>query len=201
MLMLVDAKEKMDALGGYGSESSSSANEKKASNQKSSLIGLLGSPLSGTDDDDQQVEAPRNPQKRQKLQGVGRNETFARSIPSPRTTSAYGTSIAQLDEDYLSPMLKLLHYDETSKANMSCFRLSMAQKLRSANESMSCQTLAQNVRSQSDYHNPRFLEIVRDRFRIERSLQSRAKHVSSDLKQYEKQLFQIGHVDGLEQIR
>jgi len=187
----------MDALAGYGSESTSSENQEISSNQKSSLIGLLGSPLSGTDDDDQ-VEAPCNPPKRQRLQDAGRNEMFEQTIPSPPTTTTCGASIAHLDEDYLSPMLKSLRDDETSIANRSYLNSTVAQKLRSANDSIPGQTLAQNARSQSDYYNPRFFQIVRDRFGIEKPLQSRAKHASGGLKQYEKQLFQTGHVDGVE---
>ena len=188
----------MDALGGYGSESSSSANETTASNQKSSLIGLLGSPLSGTDDDDQQVESPRSRQKRQKVQDVGRNDTFEQIIPAPPTTSTCGTSIIHLDDDYVSQILNSLRDSETSIANRSYFSLSVAQQLRCANESIPRQTVTQNARSRSDFYNPRFFQIVRDRFRIEKPLQSRTKHASSHLKQYEQQLFQTGRVDGLE---
>lgn len=182
----------MDALAGYGSESSSSANEEIPSNQKSSLIGLLGSPLSGTDDD-HQVESPRNLPKRQKVQDAGCNETLGQIIPLPPTTTTCGTSIVHLDEDYLSSMLKSLRDDERSHRNST-----VAQKLRSANDSFSGQTIARNARSQSNYCNPRFFEIVRDRFIIEKPLQSRAKHASSGLKVYEKQLFRTGQEDGLE---
>ena len=176
----------MDVLAGYGSDSSSSSSNKEfPMRSKSTLIGLLGSPLSGSDDDDE-IEASRNRRKRRKVLNDDGIEAFENILPSPPTTVAGGKSIVHLNEDYLSPMLKSLHFSELSK-NVSAPNLLAAQarKLKSTSESATGQVLAMSVRSQKDYYNPLFFQILRDRFNVEVPLQSRTRLNSNALKEYE----------------
>ena len=170
----------MDALAGYGSESSSSGS---GPTKKSSLIGLLGSSVSGASDDEE-LKNPNYPvKKNHDTKYVGEKavtQQMIMMIPSAPTSSTCGSSILHLETDYLSPMLKSLCHDE------------MTQSSRPTCDSFSDQTLMQNARSETSYYNPRFFRSMVDRFGINVPLQSRAQNFSCQ-KDYEQQLFQKAH--------
>jgi hypothetical protein len=180
----------MDALGGYGSDSSSEEETPaKAVTQSNSMVALLGEASSDDSDNggaNNADKTPKPPAKRQKFEASKMtNESPRPMLPAPPITATSGASMIHWDIDYLaqlSPISKDPHEMRTSK---------LAQKLEKLSATVgSKKTWADHLKTQQEFHNPRFFQSVVDHFGIQRPLGSQAKYANSvALQDYEVDLF------------
>jgi hypothetical protein len=180
----------MDALGGYGSDSSSEEETPaKAVTQSNSMVALLGEASSDDSDNggaNNAAKTPKPPAKRQKFEASKMtNESPRPMLPAPPITATSGASMIHWDIDYLaqlSPISKDPHEMRTSK---------LAQKLEKLSATVgSKKTWADHLKTQQEFHNPRFFQSVVDHFGIQRPLGSQAKYANSvALQDYEVDLF------------
>jgi hypothetical protein len=182
----------MDALGGYGSDSSSEEETpaKAVTQSSNSMVALLGEASSDDSDNggaNNTGKTPKPPAKRQKLEAskMMTNESPRPMLPAPPITATSGASMIHWDIDYLaqlSPINKDPHEMRTSK---------LAQKLEKLSRTVgSKKTWADHLKTQQEFHNPRFFQSVVDHFGIQRPLGSQAKYANSvALQDYEVDLF------------
>jgi hypothetical protein len=180
----------MDALGGYGSDSSSEEETPaKAETQGNSMVALLGE--ASSDDSDNGAanntdKTPKPPAKRQKVEAsITTNESPKPILPAPPITATSGASMIHWDIDYLAQLSPINNDPEemgTSK---------LAQKLEKLSATVgSKKTWADHLKTQHEFHNPRFFQSVVDHFGIQRPLGSQAKYANSvALQDYEVDLF------------
>jgi hypothetical protein len=180
----------MDALGGYGSDSSSEEETPaKAVTQNNSMVALLGE--ASSDDSDNGAanntdKTPKPPAKRQKLEAsIVTDDSPKPMLPAPPITATSGASMIHWDIDYLA-QLSPINNDPDEMGTSK-----LAQKLEKLSATIgSKKTWADHLKTQHEFHNPRFFQSVVDHFGIQRPLGSQAKYANLvALQDYEVDLF------------
>lgn len=171
----------MDALAGYGSESSSESegnNNGNDNNQKSgALSGLLGYEESSDDSDDQSPlpdKAPPPAAKRRRTQ----QETKTSVLPPPAL--GQNDSIIYWDVNYLAEAPR----SEEKITSSSAIELSQKLEKLATNLKVSW---AEHLKAQHEFHNPHFFESVVEHFGIA-PLGSQIRN-NFVMKDYERELF------------
>eukprot|EP00980_Cylindrotheca_fusiformis_P015805 scaffold4617_cov106-Cylindrotheca_fusiformis.AAC.6 len=181
----------MDVLGGYGSDTSSELDQTstKSTPQTSSMLSLLGAaPSDSSENDDTSaiVNTTKPMGKRRKMEASEvRKEPQSSFLPAPPITSMNGASMIHWDIDYISkspPNQKHPNEPHTRE---------LADKIEQLNATIgSDKTWADHLKTQHEFHNPRFFQSVVDHFGIQRPLGSQVKFSKSiPLKSYEEDIF------------
>lgn len=176
----------MDALAGYGSDSSLEEDVTKTVETKpnNSLSALLGADSSASDGDDSDGEDEKSqdvkksfnslqstsqqPVKRQKVQD---DQSPKSTLPKPPTTSRSGPSMIHWDIDYLAKTEGyVVQCGDGSENNTE-----VSQKLERLAATLNG-SYADHLKKQHEFHNPRFFESVVDHFGIKNPLGSHAMH-------------------------
>jgi hypothetical protein len=179
----------MDALGGYGSDSSSSDNLQEEEKPKNALSSLLGAASdddddSSNDDNNQEtLKAQLPPSKRQRLE---EKATPKFSLPSPPTSS--GNSMIHWDVNFLKGDNNNITDDCTTISTPAAKDLQ--DKLERLTASIQDVSWADHLKAQQEFHNPHFFESVVEHFGIAVPLGSQMEgDASSVLQPYELDLF------------
>lgn len=184
----------MDALGGYGSDSSSEMEQigAKPDLQSNSMVDLLGEAGSdGSDSDDAKTIdlTLKPPAKRQKLET---STLIAEAAPIPilpaaPITSTSGSSLVHWDLDYVAQL------STTHEVRNETRTSELAAKLEKLTTTIGCNnTWADHLRTQQEFHNPCFFQSVVSHFGIQRPLGSQAKFANATpLQDYEASLFHV----------
>lgn len=175
----------MDALGDYGSDSSSASAEQKVNDsKKNALSGLLGHASSDDDSDDEigrqqhltKSQAPP-PTKRQRV------DSTRFTLPSPPldgSKSLIHWDVNYLEERTASAGSNRLETDTASITN------DLSQKLERLSKTLKV-SWAEHLKSQHEFHNPHFFESVVEHFGIAIPLGSQNRN-EANLKDYEMEL-------------
>jgi hypothetical protein len=166
----------MDALAGYGSDSSSSSSEGsngKTNNHKSALSGLLGS---ASDDSDEQSK-PQSPPPPKRLR---MEETQKLVLPPPPLDKKQ--SMIYWDVNYLVGAVR-----SADKLTTTTSTSELSQKLEGLANSLKV-SWADHLKAQHEFHNPHFFESVVEHFGIAKPLGSQIRNDVST-KEYELDLF------------
>ena len=177
----------MDALAGYGSDSSSEQDapkteETKSSNSLSALLGADSSDSDGDSDDGEeeksqdvkksftslQSKSQQPVVKRQKVQDD--RSPKSTTLPKPPITSRSGPSMIHWDIDYLAKTEAYVQCDESESNN------EVSQKLERLAATLDGRSYADHLKTQHEFHNPRFFESVVEHFGIKNPLGSHAMH-------------------------
>ena len=187
----------MDALAGYGSDSSSTSAETSAlqhsrttNNPLAALIGATGSDSDSSDDDAPQQQKSVTAQPVSKRQKIEKEKPMSKPILPPPETSE--NSLYLWDKDYLKRPRGTKTSDKDSHQNTKA----LSEKLAKIAQSLEI-SWADHLKSQHEFHNPHFFESVVEHFGIADPLGSQiTNEFSRSLQPYERELFPHSAVKG-----